>query len=62
MASSREALAKDINNAFASLAPYPMASQEINNLTVDQAYDIQDDFIKGRVSKGEIVEVRLTQK
>jgi 2-keto-4-pentenoate hydratase len=53
--SFREDLVKDINNAFASLSQYPMASQEINNLTVDQAYDIQDDFIKVRVSKGEMV-------
>lgn len=55
LASSRESLVKNINNAFASLTPYPMASQEISNLTVDQAYDIQNDFIEVRKNKGEMV-------
>lgn len=55
LASSRETFVKDINTAFASLAPYPMASQKINNLTVDQAYDIQNDFINVRLSKGDMI-------
>lgn len=55
LASSHEILVGEIDKAFSGKMPYPMPSMEIKNLTVDQAYEIQNSFVKRMQSKGETV-------
>ncbi|MCP3941952.1 MAG: 4-oxalocrotonate decarboxylase [Desulfobacteraceae bacterium] len=55
MADQYEAVAEKISSAFTSVKPYPMASQEIEALTVSQAYGIQDSFVKAQENRGETI-------
>lgn len=48
-------IAENIENAFIAKKPCPLASQQIDGLTVDQAYGIQAELVKLRENKGEIV-------
>lgn len=52
---SQETLISDIYNAYSERTPYPMSSQMIQNVTVDQAYDIQDAFVRKMRDSGETV-------
>ena len=51
----KDVAAKQIDNAFFAKMPNPLVSQEIEGLTVDQAYEIQDEVVKLREGKGEVV-------
>jgi 2-keto-4-pentenoate hydratase len=55
LASSHETLIGDIYRAYSERAPYPMPSMMIQNITVDQAYDIQDAFVRKMQDSGETV-------
>ncbi len=55
LASSGETLINEIYRAYSERAPYPMPSKMIQNLTVDQAYDIQYAFVKKMRNSGETV-------
>jgi len=48
-------LAQKIDAAFFDATPYPYASQEIEGLTVDQAYEIQVEITRLRAAKGDMV-------
>ncbi|MBC2743950.1 MAG: hypothetical protein HGJ93_13095 [Desulfosarcina sp.] len=52
---SLDETAGKIENSFAAKKPYGHASQEIDGLTVDQAYEIQARFVKIRENKGDEV-------
>ncbi len=47
--------AKMIEDAFVEKKPLPLASQGIKGLTLEQAYGVQDELIRLRQGKGEIV-------
>lgn len=53
-ASSQAVIAKKLENAFVAKKPYPLVSQEVKGLTIDQAYEIQAEFVKLREAKGEV--------
>jgi len=55
LAASQAMIAEKIENAFMAKKPYPLVSQEIKGLTVDQAYEIQAELVKLRENKGEVV-------
>ncbi|MCG8687180.1 MAG: hypothetical protein MI892_20040 [Desulfobacterales bacterium] len=55
LAGPYDTLIEKIDTSFTSVKPYPMVSQEIKNLTIDQAYDIQNSFVKKRTNSGEAV-------
>ncbi len=55
LAGSHDTIIEKIDSSFTSVKPYPMVSQEIENLTIEQAYDIQDSFVKKRTNSGETV-------
>jgi len=48
-------VAQKIEAAFFAATPFPYASQEIEGLTVDQAYEIQAEITKLRAAKGDMV-------
>jgi 2-keto-4-pentenoate hydratase len=52
---SHETLIGDIYRAYSERAPYPMPSKMIQNITVDQAYDIQDAFVRKMQDRGETI-------
>ncbi len=54
-AASPAEVAQMIEDAFVSKKPFPLISQEIKGLTVDQAYEIQTALVKLREGKGEEV-------
>ena len=45
--------AEKIEAAYTAKQPHPLVSQDIEGLTVDQAYEIQKKLVKIRVDKGE---------
>jgi len=51
---SYEEIAKKIEACFMARNPYPLVSQEITGLTVDQAYEIQAALMRVREQKGEV--------
>jgi 2-keto-4-pentenoate hydratase len=55
LSASKAMIAEKIENAFVAKKPYPLVSQEIEGLTVDQAYEIQAELVKLREDKGEVV-------
>lgn len=52
---SHDAITEKIQAAYVAKKPYPLVSQEIMGLTVDQAYEIQSELTKLREEKGEVV-------
>lgn len=48
-------VAQKIDAAFRANKPYPLVSQEIEGLTVDQAYEIQAELMRLRGARGEMV-------
>ncbi|RJR18955.1 MAG: hypothetical protein C4582_10820 [Desulfobacteraceae bacterium] len=54
-AGSHVAFAEKVEAAYLAKKPYPMASQEIPTLTVEQAYEIQSAFVGIRKKKGDTI-------
>jgi 2-keto-4-pentenoate hydratase len=52
---SYDATTEKIQAAYMAKKPYPLVSQEITGLTVDQAYEIQSELTRLREEKGEMV-------
>jgi len=48
-------IAEKIQAAYMAKKPYPLVSQEMMGLTVDEAYEIQSELTKLREEKGEVV-------
>jgi len=55
LASPHETLINDIYSAYSERAPYPMPSMMMQNVMVDQAYEIQDAFVRKMQDSGETV-------
>lgn len=55
IAASLATVAEQIEQAFMNKEPYPLPSQEISDLTVDMAYEIQSELVTVRQNKGEEV-------
>ena len=53
LSASLDDAAQKIDNAFEAKKPHPLVSQEIEALTVDQAYEIQEKLLEIRLNKGE---------
>jgi 2-keto-4-pentenoate hydratase len=52
---SYDAITEKIQAAYMTKKPYPLVSQEITGLTVDQAYEIQSELTRLREEKGEVL-------
>ncbi len=55
LASSHETLINEIYRAYSERAPFPMPSMMMQHLMVDEAYEIQDAFVKKMQDNGETV-------
>jgi 2-keto-4-pentenoate hydratase len=55
LAATQGSFAAKVEAAYLAKKPYPLASQEIPNLTPEQAYAIQREFVALRTKKGETV-------
>lgn len=55
LSASHEAIAEKIEGAFTAKKPYPLVSQQIKGLTVDQAHEIQAAVVRLREEKGGVV-------
>ncbi len=53
LAASHEAFVQKIEAAYVAKKPYPLASQEIKDLSVEKAYEVQRAFVAAMVKKGE---------
>jgi len=53
LSASLDDAAQKIDSAFEAKKPHPLVSQEIEGLTVDQAYEIQEKLLEIRLNKGE---------
>ncbi len=54
-AASHTAFADKVEAAYLAKKPYPLVTQEIQNLTVEQAYEIQKAFVGIRQKKGDTI-------
>jgi 2-keto-4-pentenoate hydratase len=54
LSASYEAMAEKIEACFVARKPYPLVSQEITGLTVDQAYEIQASVMRFREQKRDV--------
>lgn len=54
LATPQAMFAQKIEDAFMARKPYPLVSQEMKGLTIDQAYEIQAELARLREAKGEM--------
>ncbi|OIP37268.1 MAG: hypothetical protein COX16_12795 [Deltaproteobacteria bacterium CG23_combo_of_CG06-09_8_20_14_all_51_20] len=54
-AASHTAFADKVEAAYLAKKPYPLVTQEMQNITVEQAYDIQKAFVEIRKKKGDTI-------